>query len=200
MHGAGGSDRGLQLLGVDPKRHETLPPPRFTEASLVKPLEEDGIGRPSTYALDHRHYRTARLRLPAGQGAGPELHRVRGDRAAASTTSADYVDVGFTAEMEEDLDADLQWRADWLEFLARFYRGDGKHAGLEGTVGAAEETSTIRSSISGTDPETGAADTRPHRALRPVRAARRRRSRQHRVDSGRLRRPPISRSSRRSNC
>ena len=54
----------LTLLGLDPKQHFTQPPPRFTEASLVKMLEEQGIGRPSTYASDPRHDPGARLRAP----------------------------------------------------------------------------------------------------------------------------------------
>ena len=69
---------------------------------------------------------------------------------------ADYVDVGFTAEMEEALDAISNGEQSWLEFIRGFYWGDGKHAGLEGTVGAAEDIDYPVIDL-GTDPETGAA-------------------------------------------
>ena len=184
VHGAGVSDRGLQLLGVDPKRHETLPPPRFTEAALIKELESEGIGRPSTYAsiiatIERREYvfRQGKALVPSFTAfAVTELLRRH---------FADYVDVGFTAEMEEALDAISNGEQSWLEFIRGFYRGDGKHAGLEGTVGAAKDIDYPVTDL-GTDPETGAAGTRAHRAVRPVRAARRGRRRKHRVDSGRF--------------
>src|SRR5918994_4327977 len=104
VHGAGVSERGLQLLNVDPKRHDTLPPPRFTEAALIKELESEGIGRPSTYAsiiatIERREYvfRQGKALVPSFTAfAVTELLRRH---------FADYVDVGFTAEMEGALDA-----------------------------------------------------------------------------------------------
>jgi DNA topoisomerase I len=154
VHGAGVSDRGLQLLAVDPKRHETLPPPRFTEAALIKELESEGIGRPSTYAsiiatIERREYvfRQGKALVPSFTAfAVTELLRRH---------FADYVDVGFTAEMEEALDAISNGEQSWLEFIRGFYRGDGKHAGLEGTVGAAKDIDYPVTDL-GTDPETGA--------------------------------------------
>ncbi len=154
VHGAGVSERGLQLLGVDPKRHETLPPPRFTEAALIKELESEGIGRPSTYAsiiatIERREYvfRQGKALVPSFTAfAVTELLRRH---------FADYVDVGFTAEMEEALDAISNGEQSWLEFIRGFYRGDGKHAGLEGIVGASKDIDYPVIEL-GEDPETGA--------------------------------------------
>jgi DNA topoisomerase-1 len=154
VHAAGASEAGLQLLGVDSKPHETLPPPRFTEAALIKELESEGIGRPSTYAsiiatIERREYvfRQGKALVPSFTAfAVTELLRRH---------FADYVDVGFTAEMEEALDAISNGEQSWLEFIRGFYRGDGKHAGLEGIVGASKDIDYPVIDL-GEDPETGA--------------------------------------------
>src|SRR5215212_1766563 len=154
VHAAGAAGAGLTLLGADPKRHETLPPPRFTEAALIKELESEGIGRPSTYAsiiatIERREYvfRQGKALVPSFTAfAVTELLRRH---------FADYVDVGFTAEMEEALDAISNGEQSWLEFIRGFYWCDGKHAGLEGTVGAAKDIDYPVTDL-GTDPETGA--------------------------------------------
>jgi len=130
VYPAARADAKLQCLGVDPKRHETLPPARFTEAALIKELEQAGIGRPSTYAsiiatIQRRGYvfRQGKALVPSFTAfAVTQLLRQH---------FADYVDLGFTAEMEEALDAISNGEQDWLEFLEHFYRGDGKHAGLK---------------------------------------------------------------------
>src|SRR5215218_2083668 len=126
-------DKELILLGLDAKGHQTSPPARYTEASLVKRLEEEGIGRPSTYAptmatIQRRGYVSRQ---------GKAL--VRSFTAFAVTRLlrnhfGDYVDIGFTAEMEEILDQISNGEKDWLQFLAEFYRGDKKHRGLEHLV------------------------------------------------------------------
>ena len=66
----------IALLGTDAKRHETSPPARFTEASLIKELERLGIGRPSTYAPTIATV-AARLRVTTGQGSSPASRRSR---------------------------------------------------------------------------------------------------------------------------
>jgi DNA topoisomerase I len=154
VHAAGAPGAGLTLIGVDPKRHETLPPPRFTEAALIKELESEGIGRPSTYAsiiatIERREYvfRQGKALVPSFTPfAVTEL--LRGHFAV-------YVDIGFTAEMEEALDAISNGEQSWLEFIRGFYRGDGKHAGLEGIVGASKDIDYPVIDL-GDDPETGA--------------------------------------------
>src|SRR3954470_1088302 len=154
VHAAGAGAAGMALLGVDSKRHETLPPPRFTEAALIKELESEGIGRPSTYAsiiatIERREYvfRQGKALVPSFTAfAVTELLR---------SHFADYVDVGFTAEMEQALDAISNGEQSWLEFIRGFYRGDGKHAGLEGVVGASKDIDYPVIDL-GDDPDTGA--------------------------------------------
>jgi DNA topoisomerase-1 len=128
-------DEELILLALDAKGHETSPPARYTEASLVKRLEEEGIGRPSTYAptvatIQRRGYVSRQ-----GKALVPSFTAFAVTRLLRNHFS-DYVDIGFTAEMEEILDQISNGEKDWLEFLAEFYRGDKKkkHRGLEHLV------------------------------------------------------------------
>ncbi len=126
-------DKELILLGLEAKGHETSPPARYTEASLVKRLEEEGIGRPSTYAptvatIQRRGYVSRQ-----GKALVPSFTAFAVTRLLRNHF-ADYVDIGFTAEMEEILDKISNGEKDWLQFLAEFYRGDAKHRGLEHLV------------------------------------------------------------------
>ena len=124
---------GLAFLGLDAKKHETLPPARYTEAALIKELEAAGIGRPSTYAsiiqtIQNRGYvfRLGKALVPSFTAfAVTELLRLH---------FTDYVDVGFTAEMEEVLDAISNGEREWLDFVRSFYRGDDRHVGLEALI------------------------------------------------------------------
>ena len=145
-------DHELILLALDAKGHQTSPPARYTEASLVKKLEEEGIGRPSTYAptvatIQRRGYISRQ-----GKALVPSFTAFAVTRLLRNHFG-DYVDLAFTAEMEEILDKISNGEKDWLEFLAEFYRGDGKHPGLEHLVedkGQAIEYPTIELGI---DPE-----------------------------------------------
>jgi DNA topoisomerase-1 len=126
-------DQDLILLGLDAKGHQTSPPARYTEASLVKRLEEEGIGRPSTYAptvatIQRRGYVSRQ-----GKALVPSFTAFAVTRLLRNHFG-DYVDVGFTAEMEEILDKISNGEKDWLEFLSEFYHGDKKHRGLEHLV------------------------------------------------------------------
>jgi len=105
---------------VRPLQHFTEPPPRFTEASLIKALEEHGIGRPSTYAatistiVDRGYVRVEERRLH------PEpVARIVTDLLVEHF--GDYVNVDFTAKMEEDLDEVAQGRRAWVPLLEAFY-------------------------------------------------------------------------------
>jgi len=104
--------------------HRTSPPPRYTEASLVKALEERGIGRPSTYAatisvIQDRGYVTSR-----GQALVPSWLAFAVTRLLEENFDW-LVDYDFTAEMEQDLDAIAAGDKDRVAWLTRFYFGDG---------------------------------------------------------------------------
>jgi DNA topoisomerase-1 len=105
---------------VDATQHFTQPPPRYSEASLVKKMEELGIGRPSTYAsiltvLRDRNY----VRLEARRFVPED----RGRLVTAFLTSffARYVDTGFTASLEEQLDDIAEGKANWRDVLRAFW-------------------------------------------------------------------------------
>ena len=106
----------------------------------MKRLEEDSIGRPSTYAPTIATIQKRGYVFRQGKALVPSF------TAFAVTTLlrdhfGDYVDVGFTAKMEEDLDEISNGERDWLDFLRAFYRdGDGERRGLEGAVSDEEAT------------------------------------------------------------
>ncbi len=115
----------LDFLNFDPKQHFTQPPPRFTESSLVKELEEKGIGRPSTYAailytIQDRGYVTSeRKRLsPTLLGCSVNDLLIEG--------FPEIMDVQFTAEMEEKLDSVEEGNVNWVDLLQGFYTGFAK--------------------------------------------------------------------------
>jgi DNA topoisomerase-1 len=108
--------------------HRTSPPPRFTEASLVKALEERGIGRPSTYAatisvIQDRGYVTSR-----GQALVPSWLAFAVTRLLEENFDR-LVDYDFTASMEEDLDAIAAGQKDRVDWLTRFYFGEAEGPG-----------------------------------------------------------------------
>ena len=110
----------LKLIKFDPKQHFTLPPPRFSEASLVKELEENGIGRPSTYAAILSTIRDkGYVEAIKGYFRPTELGFIVNDLLVASFS--DIFNVEFTANMEDDLDRVETGQIDSLETLNRFY-------------------------------------------------------------------------------
>jgi DNA topoisomerase-1 len=111
----------LDLLDLFPEQHFTQPPPRYTEASLVKALEEFGIGRPSTYAsilntIQQRGY----VRREEKRLHPTEVGFVVNDLLVENFDQ--IVDVGFTAEMEDALDRVSTGEQDWVPMLDEFYQ------------------------------------------------------------------------------
>jgi DNA topoisomerase-1 len=110
----------LKLNEVKPEQHFTEPPPRFTEATLVKALEEKGIGRPSTYAsimtvIQDREYAERR----EGRFFPTELGIIVNDLLVESFN--DLFNVQYTAHMEEELDEIEEGKMRWTDTLAEFY-------------------------------------------------------------------------------
>lgn len=110
----------VAAVEIDPTQHFTQPPPRYTEASLVRALEADGIGRPSTYAAiiqtiqDRKYVRTSeRVFHPT------DLGKVVTDKLVRHFPQV--FDVRFTARMEDHLDQVEDSRQDWVDVLAGFY-------------------------------------------------------------------------------
>jgi DNA topoisomerase-1 len=144
----------VTLLGTEPKRHETAPPARFTEASLIKELERLGIGRPSTYAptiatIVRRGYvfRQGKALVPSFTAfAVTKLLREH---------FGDFVETDFTAEMEDDLDEISRGERESQAFLKEFYYGDKKHRGLLPAVEKGAENADYPLLDLGTDAESG---------------------------------------------
>lgn len=123
----------LSLSDPEAKQHHTTPPPRYTEASLTKRLEELGIGRPSTYAaiistIMDRGYVTKK-----GQALVPSWIAFSVVRLLEGHFS-ELVSYDFTAEMESDLDQIAAGKTNRSDWLREFYFGSEEHPGLRGVV------------------------------------------------------------------
>ncbi len=121
-----GAGEVLDLHDLKPEQHFTQPPPRYTEASLIKELEEQGIGRPSTYVpiistIQDRGYVDQEQRRFVPTWLGITVNEVM------KKHFPEIVDTGFTAAMERKLDEVEEGRQSWTEFLHSFY-GDFKVA------------------------------------------------------------------------
>ncbi|MCK9996502.1 MAG: type I DNA topoisomerase, partial [Candidatus Krumholzibacteria bacterium] len=144
----------VEITKVESLGHETQPPARFTEASLIKKLEEEGIGRPSTYAsvigtIQSREYvvKKSGALLPSYIGmAVTHLLREHFNK---------YVDLQFTALMEEELDQIATGEIDWVNFLECFFRGCKGETGLEQDIEAELEKIEFPRILVGNDPKTG---------------------------------------------
>lgn len=113
-------DQVLDLRGITPDQHFTEPPPRFTEATLVRALEEKGIGRPSTYAaiistIQDRKY----VELLEKKFRPTELGFIVTDQLVKHFP--DILSVEFTAGVEDKLDTVGEGKLDWVELLSDFY-------------------------------------------------------------------------------
>lgn len=150
----GGDDGVADITKVEAQKHETTPPPRYTEASLVKKLEEEGIGRPSTYAptistIQKREYVIKKSGSLIPTFIGMAVTRLLREHFPK------YVDIGFTAEMEQELDDIAGGEVNPAEFLSEFYHGNGDSKGLLERI--KEELPQIEypEIPIGDDPETG---------------------------------------------
>jgi DNA topoisomerase-1 len=120
----------LKLRSIEPEQHFTEPPPRYNEATLVKKLEADGVGRPSTYAsiistIQDRGY----VKKEGGRFSPTELGMVVNDLLVASFD--DIFDIRYTARMEGELDEIEEGKIEWRHAIGEFYekfRQDLEHA------------------------------------------------------------------------
>jgi DNA topoisomerase-1 len=113
-------DMLLKLKELLPNQHFTQPPPRFTEASLIKALEENGIGRPSTYAATITTITAREYVVREGKTLKPtELGEVT--TKLMKERFPKIVNVKFTAQMEKDLDTIEEGKSEWVDTLHSFY-------------------------------------------------------------------------------
>ncbi|ARK25757.1 DNA topoisomerase I [Sporosarcina sp. P37] len=116
----------VKFAEVDPKQHFTQPPPRYSEARLVKTLEELGIGRPSTYAptldtIQKRGYVTLDAKRFIPTELGGIVHQ------AVNQYFPDIIDIEFTRQMEQRLDHVEEGTIEWRKVIDEFYREFEKH-------------------------------------------------------------------------
>ena len=142
----------IKLEELRPEQHFTEPPPRFTEASLVKTLEEYGIGRPSTYAniiatLKNREY----VEMDAKRFIPTDIGRIVNGFLTEHFTQ--YVDYDFTAKLEDDLDLVSLGKKDWVPLLENFWRPFHKLCEEKEASVTREQVAQAREL--GTDPKSG---------------------------------------------
>ncbi|MGM0182024.1 DNA topoisomerase I [Enterococcus sp. AZ150] len=111
----------VKSVDIEPKQHFTQPPARFSEATLIRTLEENGVGRPSTYAptletIQRRYY----VKLAQKRFEPTELGEIVNN--LVEEFFPQIVDVHFTAEMEENLDRVEEGKEEWVNIVDRFYR------------------------------------------------------------------------------
>lgn len=115
----------VQSVDVEPKQHFTQPPARFSEATLIRTLEENGVGRPSTYAptldtIQRRYY----VKLAQKRFEPTELGEI------VNTLTVDFfpkiVDIHFTADMENSLDLIEEGKENWVQVIDSFYQSFAK--------------------------------------------------------------------------
>ncbi|MCU1460184.1 MAG: topoisomerase [Acidimicrobiales bacterium] len=123
---------GVDCRVLEPKGHETQPPPRYTEASLVKAMEEMGVGRPSTYASIIGTIQNRGYVFKKGSALVPSFTAFA-VVALLERHFGELVDYAFTARMEDDLDNIAGGEEEAIPWLTRFYFGNGQH-GLKSMV------------------------------------------------------------------
>ena len=141
----------VRLAAIRPEQHFTEPPPRYTEASLVRALEEHGIGRPSTYAsiistLQQRNY----VEMDGKRFIPTDIGRVVNQFLTEHFER--YVDYDFTARLEDDLDAISRGEREWIPLLEEFWEPFQRQ--VEEKKGVSREEA-VRARQIGTDPKSG---------------------------------------------
>jgi DNA topoisomerase I len=134
----------LKASQVEARKHETKPPARYTDASLVKALEERGIGRPSTYAATIRTIVDREYVRKKGKELIPTFMAFLVTEVLDQHFS-EFSDLGFTAEMDRELDEIASGKADWKRYLKGFFIGTEASPGLKPLVD--ERKSNIRRPI-----------------------------------------------------
>ena len=142
----------VPLAAILADQHFTEPPPRYSEASLVKALEEYGIGRPSTYAsiiqtLQHREY----VYLDARRFRPTDVGRAVANFLSSHFTR--YVDYDFTARLEDELDAVSRGEEQWVPLMARFWKPF--KALVEEKSESVDRSEATGARVLGEDPATG---------------------------------------------
>ena len=142
----------VTLKAIRPEQHFTEPPPRYSEASLVKALEEFGIGRPSTYAsiistLQNREYVEMDRRRFIPTDMGRVVNRFLTNHFTR------YVDYDFTAELEDELDAISRGEENMVPVLERFWQPFDELVRDKETSVSREEV--VQARVLGTDPKSG---------------------------------------------
>ena len=142
----------LSLVDIQSEQHFTEPPPRYSEATLVKALEEYGIGRPSTYAsiistLRNREYVEMENRRFIPTDVGKVVNRFLTEHFAQ------YVDYEFTAQLEDELDAVSRGEEDWIPLLRNFWKDFSALVEHTETSVTREQASQAR--VLGDDPKSG---------------------------------------------
>ena len=140
------------LLKIRPEQHFTEPPPRFSEATLVKTLEEYGIGRPSTYAaiistLRNRDY----VEMSSKRFVPTDVGRVVNKFLTEHFTS--YIDYDFTAKLEDELDAVSRGEKEWRPLMKEFW--EPFSARIKDKEGGVSRSEAVSPRVLGNDPATG---------------------------------------------
>jgi len=142
----------IKLKDIRSEQHFTEPPPRYTEASLVKTLEEYGIGRPSTYTsiiytLRQREY----VKMDDKRFIATDMGRIVNKFLTDHFT--DYVDYNFTARLEDSLDEVSRGEKDWIPLLHKFWKSFSSQIKEKEEKVSRSEAAQVR--ILGTDPKSG---------------------------------------------
>ena len=142
----------IGLKALRPEQHFTEPPPRYSEASLIRALEDYGIGRPSTYAaiistLQQREYAELESRRFRPTDVGRLVN------AFVTEHFADYVDYDFTARLEDDLDAVSRGEREWVPLLEQFWKPF--HQKVSEKEVSVTRTEASQARVLGADPESG---------------------------------------------